>query len=543
MFNNSDNGTNSGSIYSKFRERLRKIKLSRSKKKKQNDLFVKEKVIEIREELRKEPSKHFPSRKVPDDTDNNLNSQISTIKKEKNIDTVLKDIKLTKSDRDYSTKRVGIFTEVVPSNHKVKNESLIDIGASVNVKKLKKDDTRLDELVKDVKANKPKVYKGKRVGYVSYDKEDMTNVPLGVKKEILRDKATDIIEKLKDNFEEKLDELEVLESELFLINEKNKSELELKKVKELKLRIEETIEKINLIIDQYNLYKRNYYIDNVIGIDDNVILDDILDYRSTLDSFEDEKSFVKEYKALDEFKSLYDNLVHIKDEVDKLQVENIEKIEEFDVRDKKYDNIKLGLINFEDIDKKCSREIDKQNEQLKEIMSKVSDITSEEYITTHLRGMGALLSSSLRYMGMILMSPFTGMVPGISMQTIMMRRMVGNAYRNLHFENITRVHYDAVNYESELNHYLTDVKYAECLIYDTLKDVSRLREDFMMIYNSNIPGYDDTLKKINAIEKKLIRNQNKISIVKKNLKQSKKLNEKKIIKVRELNEKEQRRAA
>ena len=79
--------------------------------------------------------------------------------------------------------------------------------------------------------------------------------------------------------------------------------------------------------------------------------------------------------------------------------------------------------------------------------------------------------------------------------------------------------------------------------YDTLKDVSRLREDFMMIYNSNIPGYDDTLKKINAIEKKLIRNQNKISIVKKNLKQSKKLNEKKIIKVRELNEKEQRRAA
>ena len=57
----------------------------------------------------------------------------------------------------------------------------------------------------------------------------------------------------------------------------------------------------------------------------------------------------------------------------------------------------------------------------------------------------------------------------------------------------------------------------------------------MSIYNSNIPGYEDTLKNIEKIENKLLHNQNKVFIIKNNLRRSKKLNEDKMIKVRELN--------
>ena len=58
----------------------------------------------------------------------------------------------------------------------------------------------------------------------------------------------------------------------------------------------------------------------------------------------------------------------------------------------------------------------------------------------------------------------------------------------------------------------------------------------MRIYNSNIPGYEDTLKKIGQIEDKLLHNQNRVAIVKRNLKNSKKINEDKLILVRKMNE-------
>lgn len=551
MNNNQDNGTNNGGIYSKFQERLRKIRLSRIKRKKQNEEFIQERVKEIREVLGKTQPAKFRTKGIDSVAKGVTVENI----KDDTVSKVIVDIRETSVDRNYSRKGVMASNDkdnvvlgknqsnVFDRNINVNNNVVISNQKDIIIKNDNKEDTRLEDIVKDIRTNKPKVRRSKRVGIGLEDKKDLSIVSKEKKQELLHEIGADIIDKIKESFEDKLDELEVLESELFLLSEKQKSELELKKIKEIKTRINELIEKINLIIDQYNLYKKNYYIDNVIGIDDNIIVDDIIDYRNLLDSFEDEKSFVKEYKALEEFKSLYSNLVEIKEETEKLQIDNEKKIDEYEIRDKKYDNIKLGMVSVLDIDKKCSLEIERQNEKFKDLMSKVDVINREEYVTTHLRGMGELISSSLRYMGMLLISPLTGMLPGIGVQTLAVRRMIGNAYRNLHLESVQHIHYEGINYESEINRNLNDVNYIECLVDDTLSDVKRLKEDFMRIYNSSIPGYEDTLKRINIIEQKLLHNQNKVSLVKNNLKRSKKLNENKLKRVRELNEAEQKRAA
>lgn len=395
----------------------------------------------------------------------------------------------------------------------------------------------LDEKVKYIKENKPKINRSKSRKFITDNKDKINSTDDAKKHDLLNEMGTDIINKLKDSFEDKLDELEVLHSELFLLSNYQDNQLELKKVKEVKERINELIDRINEIIDQYNLYKKNYYIDNVIGIDDSIIVDDIINYRYLLDSFNDEKAFVKEYKALEEFKSLYNNLEEIKKETENLQKENEEKIEEYGIRDKKYDDIKLNMIKDLDINKTLEYEIDKQNKYFEELMKKISVIERQEYMTRHLKGVGNLIGQSLKYIGLVILSPFGGMLPGIAMQTLATKKMVGNAYKKLHLEEEKHVRYDAINYDSELNHHIVSIGYTEDLLDDTLKDVKTLKEDFMIIYNSNIPGYDDTLKNIEKIENKLLHNQNKVSIIKKNLKKSKKLNEDKMIKVRELNQK------
>ena len=377
----------------------------------------------------------------------------------------------------------------------------------------------------------------------SSTKSELSAMSIEERKTRLKTLGVEITKKIREGFEEKLDELEVLESELWLLNQQHNSEVELERVREIKKKINDLIDKLNLIIKQYNLYAESYYMDNVIGLDDNVLLDDIIDYRTLLDSFEGEQDFIEEVKALDEFKALYDSLVEIKADTEKLQEENEEKIEEYDIRDKKYDSIKLEMISALDIGKKTDLEVSRQNEYIKRLMEDIEKIDRHEYVTSHLRGVGALLSSSLRYMRALVMSPLSGMIPGIGMQALVARRMIANAYRHLHFEDINHVYYEAIDYDSELNHHLLSVSYVEDMVDGAIKDVSRLREEFMSIYDRRIPGYEDTLKKIGEIEKNLVRSQNRVLLAKKNLKRSKKINENKLVRVRNLNDEAKKNAA
>ena len=96
--------------------------------------------------------------------------------------------------------------------------------------------------------------------------------------------------------------------------------------------------------------------------------------------------------------------------------------------------------------------------------------------------------------------------------------------------------YETIDYDSEISKKITDVDYTSLLLDDTLRDLERLKEDFMMQYDSRIPGYEDTLKKFGQFEKNIMRNQHRVEIIKKNLQVSKKINCDKLIKVREMNE-------
>lgn len=559
----NEQGSSNGGFRSKFQQRLKRMKLlrifkfkySRDLDKESQEQFIAGVIDNIK---RTSGDRSYSNKKVgvPNEAKDNakkVNAVQGGVSEDK-VNNKIEDKTLDISDKYKGIVKLEPQKDVVRSivqegkdvirdadKAEAKREPVRVVVREEKNKTLGKEDkvntNDLEDKVKHIKSNKTKVNRSKSRKFISDNKDKINTIDDVKKQDLLNEMGTDIINKLKESFEDKLDELEVLHSELYLLSTYQDSQLELKKVEEVKKKINIIIDRINEIIEQYNLYKRNYYIDNVIGIDDSIIVDDIINYRYLLDSFNDEKKFVKEYKALEEFKSLYNNLVEIKEETETLQKENEEKIEEYGIRDKKYDDIKLKMLKDIDINKDLEYEIDKQNKYFNELMSKISVITKEEYMTRHLKGVGNLIGQSLKYMGLMLLFPLTGMLPGIAMQTLATKKMVGNAYRKLHLEEEKHVRYDAINYDSELNHHIVSISYTEDLLDDTLKDVKRLKEDFISIYNSNIPGYEDTLKNIEKIENKLLHNQNKVSIIKNNLRKSKKLNEDKMIKVRELNQK------
>lgn len=560
--NEQENSGNDG-VHSKFQERLRNIRIIRSRKKGKNEQFVVDKVKEIRGKIQKEPGA-VRVVKIPKGIDGNKKKgTIHVVDDKQVVSKVIVDIRKTAADRDYQRVKGGVdpTVKVIPKNRKLDKVGIVkepkkvsksgEVSSSDFVKGSAIREVELEtgdlgknwvktsgiEVKKDVPLKDPRQPR-KRYGYV--DRGESLKEKLAVQdpitqKGLLREQGIRIIDRIKSSFEDKLDELVVLESELFLLEQDRENAIELKQVKEIKKRIDELIDRVNAIIEQYNLYKKNYYIDNLVGIDDGVLLDDIIDYRTLIDGFDAERKFVKEYKMLDEFRSLYSNLVQVKKDTKNLIEKNEQKINEFDVRDKKYDDIRLQMVQVDKVNKDCSLEMDRQNEYFSELMSKINHISREEYTTYHMRGIGELIGQSLRYMGLMLASPLAGFIPGIAINTLATRRMIGNIYQNMRMEPVHHVRYEAIDYDSEISRKLTDINYTSVLIDDTLKDIGRLKEDFMDQYDSRIPGYEDTLKKIDKMEQQIYRNQNRVEIVRKNLKASKKINANKLMRVRRLN--------
>lgn len=515
-----------GGRYSKFQLRLRNIRLSRSKKKafqKENEKYILEKVKEIREVV-----------------------GVESVKIIKGRNRIAEEVKIT-AEKEISKSDVDNFGEklVKGNNDLTLKKPIKKVGISldeVDMVNEKKDSLEKEEdwwlELSGISKKKPKLSSSKK-GYFYEEKGKKVfdnSLTIEEKEEKLKELGTEIILKIKGQFEDHLDELEVLMSELYLLEKSQENELELNKVKEIKKEINQLIQKINVIIEQYNLYKRNYYIDNIVGIDDNVIVDDMITYRMLLNNVSLEKDFVRGYKALDEFKELYQNLDVIREKTISLQMVNEEKIDKFDVRDKKYNEIKLGMIRIDDVVKNCDDEINRQNDYFKDLMSKIEVIDKEEYMTYHMKGIQELVSQSLRYIGFLLLSPLSGLLPGIATKTLITKNLVGNVYQNLHMEEVKHIRYRTIDYDSEISHKLTSVDYTSILIEDTLKDIERLKEDFMLQYDSKIPGYDDTLKKIDKIYHNVIRSQNRVEKIREKLKVSKKLNEKKMVRVKKLND-------
>ena len=490
--------------YSKFQQRLRNIYLNWIKKKKKNkevqDKFVEDKVNEIKREVGKNRTV------IVHKVGNIKDKQVVVVKEEKVI------------------------------SKKVINKQFDSRSLDERVKEISNDKNNVVEVKTDKISKKEKISKLVNDEVV---RSNVVNTNEFVKTSESNDidlMKVEIINKLKNKFVEKDIELEVLESELYFVKEAIDNSIDTRDVKELRKKLKEIIDEINSIIEQFNLYNRSYDLSNVVGIDDECIIDNLIEYRELLDNSKDRQKFVKEYKLLEEFKSLYTKLNDIKSDVSVVDKCNLEIIDKYEIRDEKYNQVKLKLLKLKGINNKCLNEINRQNEYLNKLIDEIGVIDSKEILQTKLCGIGDLFYQGLKFVGLKLLSPFSSFIPGIALETIMVRNMVKGAYDNVHSKEIKRVYYSAVDFDSELNNKLIDIKYTEELIDDTLVDLKNLKENFLLIYDSNIPGYDDTLKNINIMEEVIYKNKYKIDYVKKRLNVNKKINEDKMYKVKKLNE-------
>ena len=521
-------------ILGRFQQRLKNIRINRAKKKKMNEEFLEEKVKEIHKIVENEPNRMVrkgaalvneddsPVIKKQDVGSDKIGLVIETVPEKKDdVERVADDPYVQnvvdyihELDLDVSSKKAVLSSD----EDNVKNNTLTQENDSNNMGKNSNSGLMQDKQVvagNQVEEKKQSLGDVKDYGF-HHNKSGNSFLSDEDRKKKIDSVKEDLLVKIQLSFDDCIDELDVLESELYLLSSKEEYALTVEKIKKIKKKINEYVTEINQLIDIYNSYNKKYFNGSVADIDDDVIADDLISFRMLLENQSDEKKFVGEIKNLESFQKLYQRLQEIKGNIESLREDANQKQGNFEERDKKYHEILEGALNA----------------------STINDIHSSEYVTTHLRGLGDLVGMSLRYAGLLLLNPLRNTIPGIGIQTIATRRLVGNLYRRLHFEEVRHIHYEAVDYDNEINKNLTDVHYMSSLIDDTLGSVEKLRSDFMMQYDSKIPGYSDTLMRLDDLYYMVQKNQKRLNIIEKKLNYGKRVNEEKIVRVRELNEHE-----
>ena len=236
-----DDNSTTGSIFSKLRERLRKIRIARLKKKIKKDdetkEFINETIKNIKRVVEKDNSKTFTINRK-----RKYKKAISPIpQKKKSLATSEKKITDKQSTKENEIEQNN---NSKPKPQKTNEKDFVD-----NVI------TRIKETRKD------REYIRKKGVASSKNKDKTTNVEEkndiqknSLEKEKAKDELrTKIIYKIKKEFNRSIDEIEILEAKLYDLREQNNEELELEKAEKIKEEINETIKKINEIIENYNI--------------------------------------------------------------------------------------------------------------------------------------------------------------------------------------------------------------------------------------------------------------------------------------------------
>ena len=349
-----------------------------------------------------------------------------------------------------------------------------------------------------------------------------------------------IINLIKKDLIKVVNEMEVLQSELYILSEVNGESKELKACQEELDHVKSMLCKIDKLKEQYDFLKDNYDFEYLLEIDNNDIVDKIIELKDLCGNSE-LKVVAEDYKLLDVYRYLYLKIDDLQDKTVAFEEKKTEELEKLKERDIDFEDLKRNVYNVEATNKNYDSFVRNQNELLDDIESKVHKINSYEHVSYHLKGFRELFMNSFKYFGLLMVSPLKGIIPSIATETIITGNLIKNLYNNLEWEETRRMEYAAIDYSNLLSHAMSDLESTSDIVDKTLDDIVKLKmkyNDQFKKYQGDFLEYQDIMHKINDMENKILGNKIKIEIMKKRALEQRRANDKKLVLVREMNDKE-----
>ena len=331
-------------------------------------------------------------------------------------------------------------------------------------------------------------------------------------------------------------ECEIVECEEYIINKYEKDNELYQKAKEINEKINKILKRLEKINKEYKIIKDNNLVVDPLYLDDSILIDDIIAYRNMIEE-KQYKDINSRIKLLEEYRYLYKNVDKLVEKTEDIKEKSDRRVKELEERDEKYKKAKNKMVNLSEIESCCNLIIAKNNKYLEELTSKINKIDKGKYVEKKLKGMNGFLSSTLRYIGLLTLTPLRGIIPGIAARTVATRKLLNEMLKNMHYETKEKVIYSAINYTSEINNKLYDIDSISDNIDGAIDDIVKLKKEFQDYFSIyNLEEYENAYKKILLLENNILNNKEKINIMKEKLIKNKKINNDVLTKVRKLNQ-------
>lgn len=416
----------------------------------------------------------------------------------------------------------------------IPEESTETVNKKIKVNKIKELDVSLLRRQKELLAKS----NDKKYSMLRPDKKSEYIDTKGIdKQEKIEKLQKEIINLVKKNLLKTINELEILQSELYLLKELSGEDIYLNKCQDDIKEIKKLLSKIKALKEKYDYLKDNVSFECILEYNDNVLIDKVLELKDMC-SDADIKYVVDNYKLLDEFKFLYLKIDKLQQNTIKYDDYKTEKEQELKERDIDFENVKTKVFDFDKENERYRRFVREQEAFLKELENKIFDIDANEVISLRLKGFNQLLANSFKYLGLLLINPLKGLIPGIVTQTLITKNVIRNLYKNLEWEEERKIVYEAIDYSNSIDAAINNLDNSLSLVNTTLEEVIALKQDYekkFSKYKFSLSSYRDTISKLNKMENAILGNKIKIEMMQEKMRQKERENKNKLEKVKKLN--------
>lgn len=341
-----------------------------------------------------------------------------------------------------------------------------------------------------------------------------------------------IVEKLKKEIKEKKNELEIIDTNIYILNKITDDEYDKEKLEEEQIQIKEMLNKITSIEEQLKIYTDDKVIDDNLMLDNKDLIDEISNYKQIINNT---ISFKKEYSKIEEYLIIVEQIDNINDRCIELDKKKKEQLYKLNISEEEIENIEKKLVLEDENINEIEEKINESKNIINNLDDKVEEIESETKIIHNYDKLEKLISLELKYLMLMGLSPLKGAIPYIAISAKATKDTIDILRSGSLVSTSQKTEYFAKDYQDIINDSYYKLEEINTDLNSSLSSISNIKEKLNIEIIENHPKASQLLDKINRVEEMIKDNLSKVEIYKSKMNLYKEKNYKKLQKVHDLN--------
>ena len=320
-----------------------------------------------------------------------------------------------------------------------------------------------------------------------------------------------IVEKLKKEIKEKKNELEIIDTNIYILNKITDDEYDKEKLEEEQIQIKEMLNKITSIEEQLKIYTDDKVIDDNLMLDNKDLIDEISNYKQIINNT---ISFKKEYSKIEEYLIIVEQIDNINDRCIELDKKKKEQLYKLNISEEEIENIEKKLVLEDENINEIEEKINESKNIINNLDDKVEEIESETKIIHNYDKLEKLISLELKYLMLMGLSPLKGAIPYIAISAKATKDAIDILRSGSLVSTSQKTEYFAKDYQDIINDSYYKLEEINTDLNSSLSSISNIKEKLNIEIIENHPKASQLLDKINRVEEMIKDNLSKVEIYK-----------------------------